>query len=60
VAAVLLGVVALGLGVASVVLDQATHQPSTGGPVADAFITAIAVVPVAAVGTLLAARRPDP
>jgi len=58
VAAVVLGVVALGLGVASVVLDHVIHQPSTGGPVADAFITAIAVVPVAAVGTLLAARRP--
>ena len=57
-AAVVLGVVALGLGVASVVLDHVIHQPSTGGPVADAFITAIAVVPVAAVGTLLAARRP--
>ena len=57
-AAVLLGLVALGFGVASVVLDHVTHQPGTGGPAADALITAIAVVPVTAVGTLLAARRP--
>jgi hypothetical protein len=58
VAAVVLGVVALGLGVASVVLDHLTHQSGTGGPAADAFITAAAVVPAAGVGTLLAARRP--
>jgi hypothetical protein len=58
VAAVVLGVIMLGLGAASVVLDSLTHQPGTGGPTADAFITAAAVVPVTAVGTLLAARRP--
>jgi hypothetical protein len=58
VAAVVLGGAALGLGVATVVLDHLAHQPGTGGPVADTLITAVGVVPVAAVGTLLAARRP--
>jgi hypothetical protein len=58
VAAVVLGVVALGLGAGSVVLDHLTRQAGTGGPVADAFITAAGVVPATAVGTLLVARRP--
>ena len=58
VAAVVLGVVTHGLGAASVVLDRLTHQPGTGGPAADAFITAVGAVPATAVGTLLAARRP--
>ena len=58
VAAVVLGVVALGLGAASVVLDTLTHQPGIGRPAADAFITAVGAVPATAVGTLLAARRP--
>jgi len=57
-AAVVIGVVALGLGAASVVLDHLTHQPGTGGPAADAFLTTVGVVPATAVGTLLAARRP--
>jgi len=57
-AAVALGVVTLGLGAASVLLDRLTHQPGTGGPAADAFITAVVAVPATAVGTLLAARRP--
>jgi hypothetical protein len=57
-AAVVLGVVTLGLGAASVLLDNLTHQPGTGGPAADAFITAVGAVPATAVGTLLAARRP--
>jgi hypothetical protein len=56
--AVVLGAVALGLGVASVVLDHLTRQAGTGGTAADAFATAAAVIPVTAVGTLLAARRP--
>jgi hypothetical protein len=56
--AVALGVISLGLGAASVVLDHLTHQAGTGGPTADAFATAAAAVPIAAVGTLLAARRP--
>ena len=57
-AAVVLGVVTLGLGAASVLLDNLTHQPGTGGPAADAFITVVGAVPATAVGTLLAARRP--
>ena len=57
-AAVVLGVVTLGLGAASVLLDNLTHQPGTGGPAADAFITAVGAVPATVVGTLLAARRP--
>jgi hypothetical protein len=58
VAAVVIGVVTLGLGAASVLLDSLTHQAGTGGPVPDALLTAIAVVPETAIGTLLAARRP--
>ena len=58
VAAVVLGAVVLGFGAASVVLDSLIHQPGTGGPAADAVITAVGVVPVTAVGTLLAVRRP--
>jgi hypothetical protein len=57
-AAVALGVLMLGLAAASVVLDRLTHQPGTGGPVADAFLTAAGAVPVTAVGVLLAARQP--
>jgi hypothetical protein len=53
-----LGLAALGLGAASVLLDRLTHQSGTGGPAGDAFITAIDVVPATAVGILLAARRP--
>jgi hypothetical protein len=56
--AVAIGFLTLGLGVASVVLDHLSRQPGTGGPVADAFVTAAGVVPVTTVGTLLAARRP--
>jgi hypothetical protein len=40
VAAVMLGVITLGLGVASVVLDHLTHQPGTGWSAAAVFITA--------------------
>ena len=54
----MLGLVAVGLGVASVVLDHLTHQPGTGGWAADAFLTTVGVVPATAVGMLLAARRP--
>ena len=57
-AAVVLGVIALGLGALSVVLDSLIHQSPTGGPAADALITATGVVPATAVGTLLAARHP--
>ncbi len=58
VAAAVLGVAVLGLAAGSVVLDHLTRQPGTGGPVADAFITAAGVVPATAVGALLAVRRP--
>jgi hypothetical protein len=58
VAAIMLGVVTLGLSLASVVLDRLTRQPGTGGPAADAFVTAVAVVPATLMGTLLAVRRP--
>jgi hypothetical protein len=57
-AAVALGVVTLGICMATVPLDGVTHQPGTGGPLADTLTTAIAVLPAAAVATLLAARRP--
>ncbi len=52
-----LAAIILGLSVASVVLDHLTRQPGTGGPVADALVTAAGVVPATAVGTLLATRR---
>jgi hypothetical protein len=57
-AVVVLGVVALGLGVASVLLDHLTHQPGTGGWAADAVLTTVGTLPATAVGMLLAARRP--
>jgi hypothetical protein len=44
-AAVVLGVVTLGLGAASVLLDSVTHQPGTDGPAADAFIGAVGGCP---------------
>jgi len=58
VAAVVLGVVVLGLCAVSVLVDRLTHQSGTGGPAADAFFTAVGAVPATAVGMLLAARRP--
>jgi len=57
VAAVAFGLVTLGLVPVAVLLDSLTHQ-GTGGPVTDAFVTAVGVVPATMVGTLLAARRP--
>jgi hypothetical protein len=58
VAAVALGVVTLGIGMAEVPLDSLSHQAGTGGPLADTLTTAVAVLPATAVATLLAARRP--
>jgi hypothetical protein len=59
VAAAVLGVLVLGMGALTVVLDSVTHYPGNpGGPVADALTTAAAGVPVACVATVLAARRP--
>jgi hypothetical protein len=40
VAAVALGVITLGIGMAEVPLDSLTHQASTGGPLADILTTA--------------------
>ena len=58
VAAVVLGLLNLGAGLASVPLDSLTHQSGAGGPAADALLTAAVMVPQACVGTLLAVRRP--
>jgi hypothetical protein len=57
-AAVALGLVTLGLNLASVPLDSLVHQSGTGGPVMDGLSDAALTVPAVAVGTLLAARRP--
>jgi len=51
------GVLTLAVGLASVPLDEIARQPGPKGPVNLAF-TAAVMVPAAAVGTLLAARRP--
>ena len=56
--AITLGVVTLGIGLATAPLDSLTHQTGTGGPLADSLTVAASVVPSTAVGTLLAARRP--
>jgi hypothetical protein len=58
VAAIALGVVTIGIGLATVPLDSLTHQAGTGGPLADTLVVAVAVLPATAVGILLAARRP--
>jgi hypothetical protein len=51
-------VLTLSLNLARVPLDSLTHQSGPGGPVADGLSTAVLAIPVVAVGTLLAARRP--
>ena len=56
--AVALGVLTLGAGLSTVPLDSMIHQAGPGGPAADWLLTAAVMVPAAAVGTLLAARRP--
>jgi hypothetical protein len=58
VAAVLLGVVVLGMLALTVVLDSLTHYPGTGGPLVDSLAVAAAGIPAASVATLLVARRP--
>ena len=57
-AAILLGLVVLGMLVLTVVLDSLTHYPGTGGPLVDSLTVAAAGIPAASVATLLAARRP--
>jgi len=57
-AAILFGLVVLGMLVLTVVLDSLTHYPGTGGPLVDSLTVAAAGIPAASVATLLAARRP--
>jgi MFS family permease len=57
-AAVAFGVLTLGAGLSAVPLDSLIHQSGPGGPAADWLLTAAVLVPAAALGTLLAARRP--
>jgi hypothetical protein len=58
VAAIVFGLVTVGIDMAAVPLDSIIHQAGTGGPLADTLTNTAAVVPATAVGTLLAARRP--
>jgi hypothetical protein len=58
VAAIAFGVLTLGAALAGPALDGLLHQPGPGGPVADWLTTAVPLVSAAAVGTLVAARRP--
>ena len=57
-AAVLFGVFTVGVGLANVPIDRFTHQAGPGGPVIEWLVTAVPMVSAAAVGTLVAARRP--
>jgi hypothetical protein len=57
VAAVTLGVLTLGAGLATLPLDRLAHQPAPHGPLTWMF-TVLVLVPGVAVGTVLAARRP--
>jgi hypothetical protein len=58
VGAVTLGLVTLGISLATAPLDSLTHATGTGGPLADTLSNAAAVIPTVAVATVLAARRP--
>jgi hypothetical protein len=58
VAAVVLGVFTLGIGLASVPVDGFTHHTGPGGPVIAWLVAAVPMVSAAAVGTLVAVRRP--
>lgn len=58
VAAIVLGLITLGLGLATTPLDVITHQAGVGNPWAETISNAAAVTPAAAVGALLAGRRP--
>ena len=57
VAAVALGVLTLGAGLATLPLDRLAHQPGSRGPFGWLF-TVLVLTPGVMVGTLLAARRP--
>jgi hypothetical protein len=56
--AIVLGVLVLAMCACTVVLDSILHTAGTGGPVVEAAELAVAAVPAAAVGVLLAIRRP--
>jgi MFS family permease len=59
VAAVLFGMFTVAIGLISVPIDSLIHQTGPpGGPVTIWVVTAVPMVSVAAVGTLVAARRP--
>ena len=58
VAAVAFGVLTLGVALTGPLLDGVLHQHGPGGPVADWLTTAVPLVSAAAVGTLVAGRRP--
>ena len=57
VAAIALGVLTLGAGLATLPLDRLAHQPGSRGPV-DWLFTVLVLVPGVVIGTLLATRRP--
>jgi hypothetical protein len=56
--AIAFGLLTLGVALAGPLLDGVLHQHGSGGPVADWLTTAVPLVSAAAVGTLVAARRP--
>jgi hypothetical protein len=56
--AVAFGVLTLGVGLSTVPLESLIYQSGPGGPAADWLLTVAVMVPAAALGTLLAARRP--
>ncbi len=56
--AIALGVLVLAVCASTVVLDSILHTAGTSGPVVEAAELAVAAVPAAAVGVLLAIRRP--
>jgi MFS family permease len=56
--AIAFGVLTLAVALAGPALDGVLHQHGLGGPVADWLTTAVPLVSAAAVGSLVAARRP--
>ena len=52
------GLLTLAIGLSRVPLDTLSGQTPAGGPAADWLVTAAAMIPAAAVGAFLAARRP--
>lgn len=58
VVAIACGVLTLAVALSGPLLDGVLHQHGPGGPVADWLTTAVPLVSAAAVGSLVAARRP--